>query len=269
MSLGCLHFSAKQFVAVKSFVIFCVSPSGTFREEGAVGSTVPYLATSAGGGVQVEDDIRDLDETQVQEPVSKRQKEGNAAQDLLEALTSKMMQDAALRDQHMAERVAERDAVEAAVLFARDAALAEKPEGLVKADSESVDTKIRNLSACVDGKMDNLERWEREQWKTFENKWTEKIVHKEAVITQAEFQTPYWLRSPDACFSNRQLPQPFLRSFLALPNAVLRIAFVVILSSFSMRVFHLSSASFCTATRMENEDKITTNAIGGTAFGCD
>ena len=88
----------------------------------------------------------DLDETQVQEPGSKRHKEGNAAKDLLEAL---------------------------------------------KAVSEAVDTKIRNLSACVDGKMDNLERRVREQRKTFENKWMEKIVHpedKEAAITQAEFR---------------------------------------------------------------------------------
>ena len=60
----------------------------------------------------------------------------------------------------------------------------------MKVLSESVDTKIRNLSACVDGKMDNLEKRVQEQWKTFENKWTEKIVHPDdrvAAITQAEF----------------------------------------------------------------------------------
>ena len=53
--------------------------SGTAREDGAVGSTVPCLAITAGGGMQVEDDIGVLDETQVQEPGSKRHKEGNAA----------------------------------------------------------------------------------------------------------------------------------------------------------------------------------------------
>ena len=141
--------------------------------------------------MQVEDDFGDLDETQVQEPGSKRHKEGNAAKDLLEALTSKRMQDAVVRDQRMAERMAERDAAAAAALAERDAALAAKLEGLVKAVSESVDTKIRNLSACVDGKMDNLEKRVQEQWKTIENKWTEKIVHpddEEAAITQAEFR---------------------------------------------------------------------------------
>ena len=39
--------------------------------------------------------------------------------------------------------------------------------------------------------MENLEQRVQEQWKTFENKWTEKIVQpddKEAVICQAEFR---------------------------------------------------------------------------------
>ena len=88
----------------------------------------------------------------------------------------------------------------------------------MKAVSESVDTKIRNFSACVDGKMDNLEKWVQEQWKTFENKWTEKIVHpddKEAAITQAEFR---------------------------------------------IRVAVQKDVEERWKTRMENEDKITTNA---------
>ena len=135
-----------------------MNASDTVGEDGAVGSTVPSLAITAGGGMQVEDDIGDLDETQVQEHGSGRYKEGNAAKDLLDALTPILMQDAVVRDQRMAERMAERDAAAAAALAERDAALAAKLEGLVKAVSESVDTKIRNLSACVDGKMDNLER---------------------------------------------------------------------------------------------------------------
>ena len=64
-------------------------------------------------------------------------------------------------------------------------------EGLVQAVSESEDTKIRNLSASAGAKLDNLEQRVQEQWKTFENKWTEKIVHpdtEEAAITQAEFR---------------------------------------------------------------------------------
>ena len=66
-----------------------------------------------------------------------------------------------------------------------------KLEGLVQGVSESVDTKIGNLSASVHGKLDNLEQRVQERWKTFENKRTEKVVHlddKEAAITQAEFR---------------------------------------------------------------------------------
>ena len=43
----------------------------------------------------------------------------------------------------MADRMAERGAAAAAALAERDAALAAKIEGLVKAISQSVDTKIR------------------------------------------------------------------------------------------------------------------------------
>ena len=125
-----------------------MNASGIGREDGAVGSTVPWLAITAGGGMQVKDDIGDLDETQVQEFGSKRHKEGNAAEDLLKALTSRMIQDAVVR-------MAERDAAAAATLAERDAALAAKLESLVRTVSESVDPKIKNLSACVEKKMDN------------------------------------------------------------------------------------------------------------------
>ena len=41
------------------------------------------LTGVAGGGMQVEDGIGDLDETQVQEPGSKRHKESSVAKDML------------------------------------------------------------------------------------------------------------------------------------------------------------------------------------------
>ena len=71
-----------------------MNASDSAREEGAAGATVSSLAVTAGGGMQVEDDIGDLDETQLQEPGSKRHKEGNAAKDLLDQLR----QDAVARD---------------------------------------------------------------------------------------------------------------------------------------------------------------------------
>ena len=43
----------------------------------------------------------------------------------------------------------------------------------------------------MDGKLDNLEQMVQEHWKTFENKWMEKIVHpdtQEAAVAQAEFR---------------------------------------------------------------------------------
>ena len=89
----------------------------------------------------------------------------------------------------------------------------------MKAVSEPVETKIRNLSVSVGGNLDNLEQRVQEQWKTFENKWTEKILHpddKEAAITQAEF---------------------------------------------CIRVAVQKDVEKRWKTRMENEDKITTNAI--------
>ena len=70
----------------------------------------------------------------------------------MKAITSQLIQDAAVRDQRMAER----DAAAAAAMAERDAALATKLEGLVKAVSESVDSKISHLSASVDGKQGML-----------------------------------------------------------------------------------------------------------------
>ena len=74
---------------------FEMNASDPVREDGAAGTTVPRLVATAGGGTQVVDDIGDLDETQGQEPGSKRRKEGgNAAKDLLDQLR----QDALVRD---------------------------------------------------------------------------------------------------------------------------------------------------------------------------
>ena len=50
---------------------------------------------------------------------------------------------------------------------------AEKLEGLVKAVSKSVDSKISNLSASVDGKLGMFEQRMQEHWKMLENRWTE------------------------------------------------------------------------------------------------
>ena len=161
-----------------------MNASGPVREEGEAGNAVPSTTGTAEGGMQVEDDIGDIDDALVVEPGSERLKVSHVATDLLvlcaqdaackatcdmKACTSQLMQDAVVRDQRMAVCMVDCDA--AAALAERDAALAAKLEGLVKAVSESVDTKIRNLSASVDGKLDNT------VWKTFENTWTDKIVH--------------------------------------------------------------------------------------------
>ena len=64
-----------------------MNASDPVREDGVARTTLPCLVATAGSGTQVEDDIGDLDETQVQEPGSKRrQKEGNDAKDLLDQL---------------------------------------------------------------------------------------------------------------------------------------------------------------------------------------
>ena len=56
--------------------------------------------------MRMEHYIGDLGETQALEPDSRRHKEGNAAKDLLDQLR----RDVSVRDQRMAERMAERDA---------------------------------------------------------------------------------------------------------------------------------------------------------------
>ena len=135
--------------------------SGATEEMDATGSAVacaevvvPLLSLTnvAGGDMQVGDDLGDLDDTQVLELGGKRYKEDSVAKDMLmrcaedaasratsemKAITSRLLQDAADRDQPFAER---------------DAALAEKLAGLVKAVSESVDSKISDLSQSVDSK---------------------------------------------------------------------------------------------------------------------
>ena len=103
--------------------------------------------------MQVEDDIGDLDETQVQDPGSKRLEEGNAAKDLLDQLR----QGAQVRDQRLAEQIAERDAAAAAALANTNAEMMAKLYSLMKNMSASVDVKIQHLSDIMDGKMSTLE----------------------------------------------------------------------------------------------------------------
>ena len=166
---------------------FEMNASGPVREYGAAGTTVPCLVATAGEGMQVEDDIGDLDETQVQETGSKRLKEGNTAKDQLDQLRK----DAQVRDQRLAERMAERDAAAAAALANTNAEMMAKLDSLMKDMSASVDVKIQHLSDTMDGKMATLEQKVQERWKTFEDKWSEKAVHpddKEAVVCNAEFR---------------------------------------------------------------------------------
>ena len=83
------------------------------------GRSWPSLTNVAGGGVQVEDDFGDLDDTQVAEPGRKTSNEDNVARDMLtrcaedaagrataelKAITSPLSQDAAKRDRRHAER---------------------------------------------------------------------------------------------------------------------------------------------------------------------
>ena len=61
---------------------------------GSVGEEDPRCAGTDVTGMRMEDDIGDIDETQAQEPGSKRHKEGNVAKDLLDQLRH----DALVRD---------------------------------------------------------------------------------------------------------------------------------------------------------------------------
>ena len=97
----------------------------------------PRCAGTDAAVTRMEDEIGDLDETQAQEPGSKRQKDGDVAKDLLDQLRH----DAWMRDQRMPERMAERDAAAAAALADRDAAMVTKLESLMKSLSASMDVK--------------------------------------------------------------------------------------------------------------------------------
>ena len=118
-----------------------------------VGPTLLSLTNIAGGEVQVEDDLGDLDDTQVLEPGRTRYKEDSVAKDMLmrgaedaasratsemKSITSQLLQDAAERDQRLAER---------------DAAVAEKLAGVVKVVSESADSKISKQCLPVSGQQ--------------------------------------------------------------------------------------------------------------------
>ena len=119
--------------------------------------------------MQVEDDIGDLDDTQVTELDRKRYKEDTLAKDMitrcaevsvsratseLKAITSQLFQDAAERDQRLAER---------------NAALAEKLTGLVKVVSKLVDSKISSLSSSMD--RSTISPNQRTAKLTISNKW--------------------------------------------------------------------------------------------------
>ena len=123
------------------------------KDNGTAGTTVPSLVVTAGGDVQAEDDIGDLDETQVRNPAVRRLQEGNAAKDLLDHLR----QDAQVRDLRLAERMEECDAAAAAALANTRAEMMAKLDSLMNR-SASVDVKIERLSDTLDGKMAALEQ---------------------------------------------------------------------------------------------------------------
>ena len=122
-----------------------------------VGGPLPSLTNVAGGGVQVEDDFGDLDDTQVAEPGRKSWNEDNVARDMLtrcaadaasrataklKAITSRLLQDAAERVRRLAER---------------DDDMMEILTGLVKVVSDSVYNRITNIEQRV-----------QDQWVVFE-----------------------------------------------------------------------------------------------------
>ena len=127
------------------------------------GAPMLSLTNILGGGMQVEDDLGDLDDTQVSERCSKRWKEDNVAKEMLtrcaedaagrataelKYVTSRLLQDATDRDRRFAERE-------------RDQLMMEKLTGLVKGVSDTVDRRVIVLEQRV-----------QNQWVVFE-KWTE------------------------------------------------------------------------------------------------
>ena len=125
----CLHGGARQ-----SAVLFSQGKRHGVEMNASSSVGDPRCAGTDVKGMRMEDDIDDLDEAQAQEPDSERLKEGHAAKDLLDQLRH----DASVRDQRMAERMAERDAAAAAALTDRDAAMVTKLERLMRTLSESV-----------------------------------------------------------------------------------------------------------------------------------
>ena len=135
--------------------------------------------------MRIADDIGDLDGTQAQELGSKRHKDGNAAKDLF----NQLRHDASARDQRMAERVA---AMPRCRGPGRQGCSNGDDTG--KSDEEFFRVgghQIKHLSNSLDGKMVALEQRVQERWKSFEVKWSLKVVHlddREAVICIAEFR---------------------------------------------------------------------------------
>ena len=130
--------------------------------------------------MQVEENLDDLDDTQVTEPGRKRWKEDNVAKDMLmrcaeeaagratsevKDITSRLMQDAADKDRRLVER---------------DQHMMEQLTGLVKGVSET-----------MEGRMSDLEKRSAKTMDGVQKKRMEKIVEpgdKEATVTKAEYR---------------------------------------------------------------------------------
>ena len=173
-----------------------MNASGQVGADGEAGTA--NLTGVAGGGMQVEDDIGDLDDTQVSELGSKRYNEDSVAEDVRMRCAEDAACKSNLRNEfyHLStDYKMLRYEIRAwrkwdAAMAETDAAFAEKLAGFVKVVSESVDSENQQslrISGWETGQY--LEQRVQEQWKMFENRWTEKIVQpddNEAAITQAE-----------------------------------------------------------------------------------
>ena len=131
-----------QQVKRQSEVMEAASSAAVVAETGAL---VPCLTDLAGGGMQYEENLDDLDDTQETEPGRKRWKEDNVAKEMLmrcaeeaagratsevKDITSRLMQDAADQDRRLAER---------------DLHTMEQLTGLMKGVSETMEGRMSDL----------------------------------------------------------------------------------------------------------------------------
>ena len=145
----------------------------------------PTLTDLAGRGMQVDEELEDIEHTQVAEPGRKRWKENNVAKEMLTRCAEEAASRATLEMKEAASRATleMKEAASRATLDMKDTTsclmqdAADRDQQIAERDQrvlEQLGGVVRGVSESLEGRLSDLDTRMQNQWTVFEKRWMEK-----------------------------------------------------------------------------------------------